>query len=111
MQPCLAVAHAYRTLLVGGGLGTRLVWECLGRGDPLLPNPLYQFLGACASCTLDHDAFSCCAAVHVVHFCLVTFSRLVLLEMIIRSHEVKDNGYEVAHDGKCITVFSAPNYW
>jgi hypothetical protein len=24
---------------------------------------------------------------------------------------VKNEGYEVAHDGKCITVFSAPNYW
>ncbi len=22
----------------------------------------------------------------------------------------QDNGYEVTHDGKCITVFSAPNY-
>ncbi|EDX13572.1 serine/threonine-protein phosphatase 5 [Drosophila simulans] len=32
------------------------------------------------------------------------------LDYIIRSHEVKDMGYEVAHNGKCITVFSAPNY-
>ncbi|KRZ29479.1 Serine/threonine-protein phosphatase 5, partial [Trichinella pseudospiralis] len=33
------------------------------------------------------------------------------LDYIVRSHEVKPTGYEVAHDGKCITVFSAPNYW
>ncbi|KAI9374934.1 hypothetical protein BJX61DRAFT_532015 [Aspergillus egyptiacus] len=32
------------------------------------------------------------------------------LEAIIRSHEVRMNGYEVEHDGRCITVFSAPKY-
>ena len=32
------------------------------------------------------------------------------LSLIVRSHEVKDNGYVVEHNGKCITVFSAPNY-
>ena len=32
-------------------------------------------------------------------------------DLVIRSHEVKQEGYEVAHRGKCITVFSAPNYW
>jgi len=32
------------------------------------------------------------------------------LSLLVRSHEVKDEGYEVTHDGKCITVFSAPNY-
>lgn len=32
------------------------------------------------------------------------------LELVVRSHEVKDEGYEVDHGGKLITVFSAPNY-
>lgn len=32
------------------------------------------------------------------------------LEAVIRSHEVRMNGYEVEHDGRCITVFSAPKY-
>ncbi|VDO26068.1 unnamed protein product [Onchocerca flexuosa] len=32
------------------------------------------------------------------------------LDYVVRSHEVKPEGYEVHHDGKCITVFSAPNY-
>lgn len=34
----------------------------------------------------------------------------MLIELLVRSHEVKDEGYLVEHDGKCITVFSAPNY-
>lgn len=32
------------------------------------------------------------------------------LDYVIRSHEVKADGYEIAHEGRCITVFSAPNY-
>jgi len=32
------------------------------------------------------------------------------LDLVVRSHECKDEGYEVAHNGQCITVFSAPNY-
>ncbi|XP_077226948.1 serine/threonine-protein phosphatase 5-like [Tasmannia lanceolata] len=32
------------------------------------------------------------------------------LDLVVRSHEVKDEGYEIEHGGKLITVFSAPNY-
>jgi serine/threonine-protein phosphatase 5 len=32
------------------------------------------------------------------------------LDAVIRSHEVRMDGYEVEHDGKCVTVFSAPRY-
>lgn len=38
------------------------------------------------------------------------FCEINNLNYIIRSHEVKALGYEVAHEGLCITVFSAPNY-
>ncbi|KAL7416209.1 Metallo-dependent phosphatase-like protein [Mrakia frigida] len=29
---------------------------------------------------------------------------------VFRSHEVRQGGYSVEHDGLCVTVFSAPNY-
>ncbi|KAF4743503.1 Serine/threonine-protein phosphatase 5 [Perkinsus olseni] len=32
------------------------------------------------------------------------------LQLVVRSHEMKDEGYEVEHSGNLITVFSAPNY-
>uniref|UniRef100_A0A7S0Q896 Serine/threonine-protein phosphatase T n=1 Tax=Coccolithus braarudii TaxID=221442 RepID=A0A7S0Q896_9EUKA len=32
------------------------------------------------------------------------------LSLLVRSHEVKDAGYEVEANGKLVTVFSAPNY-
>lgn len=32
------------------------------------------------------------------------------LEILVRSHEMKPNGYEVEADGRVITIFSAPNY-
>mmetsp|Transcript_11030 Transcript_11030/g.19937 ORF Transcript_11030/g.19937 Transcript_11030/m.19937 type:complete len:546 (-) Transcript_11030:1220-2857(-) len=38
------------------------------------------------------------------------FLELNSLDLIVRSHEMKDEGYEVEADGKLITIFSAPNY-
>lgn len=32
------------------------------------------------------------------------------LSMVVRSHEVKPEGFEYQKGGKCLTVFSAPNY-
>ncbi|CAB3398804.1 unnamed protein product [Caenorhabditis bovis] len=32
------------------------------------------------------------------------------IEYVVRSHEVKPEGYEEHHNGQCYTVFSAPNY-
>ena len=32
------------------------------------------------------------------------------LKMVIRSHQFKHEGYDVEHDGKVVTVFSAPHY-
>lgn len=32
------------------------------------------------------------------------------LQLIVRSHEVRDEGYEWEHSNKLVTVFSAPNY-
>ncbi|EPY43460.1 protein phosphatase 5 [Angomonas deanei] len=39
-----------------------------------------------------------------------TFLKNNDLKLVVRSHEAKQEGYEVTHNGKCITVFSAPNY-
>ncbi|KAJ3441683.1 serine/threonine-protein phosphatase [Anaeramoeba flamelloides] len=39
------------------------------------------------------------------------FLKLNNLDLIIRSHEMKLAGYEIMHERKLITVFSAPNYY
>lgn len=38
------------------------------------------------------------------------FLKVNNLDLVVRSHEVKDEGYLVEHGGKTITIFSAPNY-
>eukprot|EP00178_Gracilaria_changii_P003549 TRINITY_DN1527_c0_g2_i1.p1 TRINITY_DN1527_c0_g2~~TRINITY_DN1527_c0_g2_i1.p1 ORF type:complete len:499 (-),score=87.80 TRINITY_DN1527_c0_g2_i1:844-2340(-) len=42
----------------------------------------------------------------------VTYRFLELngLDIVVRSHEMKDAGYEVSANGRLITIFSAPNY-
>ncbi|KAH6602900.1 hypothetical protein BASA61_000648 [Batrachochytrium salamandrivorans] len=45
------------------------------------------------------------------------FLKLNNLDLLIRSHEVKNGGYEVAHNGKCIrslvhpTIVTLPEIW
>jgi diadenosine tetraphosphatase ApaH/serine/threonine PP2A family protein phosphatase len=31
--------------------------------------------------------------------------------LLIRSHQLVPGGYHFGHNGLCLTVFSAPNYW
>lgn len=38
------------------------------------------------------------------------FLHLNNLDLLIRSHEAVENGYRAHHDGKVVTIFSAPNY-
>ena len=49
------------------------------------------------------------SVVLLLPFYFVSIS-LLLTDLLIRSHEVKDEGYVVEHNGKCITIFSSPNY-
>merc|ERR1711937_724742 len=38
------------------------------------------------------------------------FLELNNLDMIIRAHQMCNDGYRMQHNGKVLTVFSAPNY-
>ena len=38
------------------------------------------------------------------------FLKTYNLKLLVRSHEVQEAGYSVVQNGKCMTVFSAPNY-
>lgn len=38
------------------------------------------------------------------------FQKYFVSDLLVRSHEMKDEGYEVEADGRVITIFSAPNY-
>ena len=38
------------------------------------------------------------------------FMHLNNLQLIVRSHEMKEEGYELQKGGRVVTVFSAPNY-
>ncbi|CAG8774914.1 2558_t:CDS:2, partial [Acaulospora colombiana] len=40
----------------------------------------------------------------------IQFGPDVTKNFLKRNNLVKENGYVIEHDGKCITVFSAPNY-
>ena len=39
-----------------------------------------------------------------------TWCELNGITSVLRSHEVRQNGYAEEHEGLCCTVFSAPNY-
>ena len=46
----------------------------------------------------------------VCHALTNKFFLQLVLELLVRSHEVKPDGFEYQKGGRCITVFSAPNY-
>lgn len=33
------------------------------------------------------------------------------IELIVRAHQIVEDGYEFSYDRRVLTIFSAPNYW
>lgn len=42
--------------------------------------------------------------------CVERFLRMNDLELLVRAHQVVDDGYEFCHNRQCVTIFSAPSY-
>ena len=79
--------------------GSTLVWIDLFWSDP---DPRGR-----KGCRKNDDRkMACFFGADVTHQFLKKYN----LSMIIRSHQVKQDGYEYNHDGKVLTVFSASNY-
>ncbi len=89
------------------------VWPKHHRG--ILLTKSFRYIQSCTCITYTYCL--CLSSCSYLLWCqsrgsvFVYFFPISSPELVIRSHEVKHEGYEVAHNGKCITVFSAPNYW
>ncbi|KAJ4452565.1 putative Serine/threonine-protein phosphatase 5 [Paratrimastix pyriformis] len=116
--PCCAVINQ-RTFIVHGGLFNRegVTLQELNRmnrvtepgeepGEGLLAQMLWSDPTDMYGRHSSLRPFGCSFGPNVTE----EFLGINHLQMIIRSHEVRPNGYSVEHGGKLITVFSAPNY-
>ncbi|KAM5221404.1 serine/threonine-protein phosphatase with EF-hands 1 [Ctenodactylus gundi] len=77
--------------------------ECQQIVDIIWSDP--QFSRGC--CHNTNRGLGCCFGPDVTTRILDKYH----LKMLIRSHECKIQGYDIEHDGKVVTVFSASNYY
>ena len=87
------------------GLMCELLWADPHPNNGITPSKrgvAHQFGPDITSEFLRNNNLGICERLMYVH---------EVLDMVIRSHEVKEGGYVIEHDGKCVTIFSAPNYW